>query len=171
MKDWVKPTLLALRPETISEQSYEDELRQPVFCWRRLVDIFHHNLVGEARDVVGSVLGDLPVQVFDKLVEIRARFIYMDSLGLATRFSRDESAMIFTPELLTCGWMAGRGIVIHEISHHYRDDPSAEFSLSDPYGQRRENATDILCIEWGFEEEIIQIRKYLSTNERRKRND
>jgi hypothetical protein len=172
MQEWVPGFLMLARPETVSEESFREEINTPAFAWRRLTKLFHHNFKSDYMlELVGSVLADLPQDKFDRFVKSLPCFVLADHLGYCQRFHLVDVAtmIVFDKEILGMDWLAARGVCIHEIVHAIRDDPSEPFCLDDPLARRLETECDLECMELGFEDEIVAVRKYIER--RKKRND
>jgi hypothetical protein len=168
MQVWVRPLLRQLKPETVSDESFEWEFQQVPFVWRRVSQLFSHQFESEPmEELLGSVLCDLPSrEVFDQLFAIYPFFILAKSPGFCQAFHGGQETIqvvIFSAsDLRPMSWSAKRGCIAHELGHVVRGDVLRPFSLDDPYRHGIERATDDLCCEWGFTEEIASVRKYLS---------
>jgi hypothetical protein len=170
MRDWVLPFLRELRPETVSPESFETEIAQAPFAWRRLTSIFLNDFQHDAiSQLVGSVIADIPKSAFDELLRIYPFFSLVRSAGFCQRFHDDRGTITVVffcqSDLRPMSWLERRGCVVHELGHLVRDDLSASFSLDDPFHHEREAATDALCINWGFGDEIKSVRRYFKEKE------
>ena len=165
MQSWVQPLLRQLRPDGISEESYECEISQVPFVWRRIANLFLHRFESEGMELLlGSVLSDLPRSAFDRLFEIRPFFILLKSAGLVQQIHAhgDVPLVIFSQaELENMNWSQRRGVVAHEFAHLILDHVSRPFSLTDPYKEKMQLEADDLCREWGLQDEIKSVRLYL----------
>lgn len=165
---WVSNFLKSLRPESISEASLDAEILSPVFCWRKLINCFHHNFQYNEpmQELCGSVLSDLEKEAFRKFAEALPVFILADCLGWVQRIGPISSSVlvVFSGDILSLSWQAGRGVVFHEIAHVALNHQG--LSVGDPGCKTKESDADKLVVEWGFSEEITAVRKYL--NGRRK---
>ena len=165
MRDWVIPTLRAIRPEGVSEEAYEAELAEPTFAWRRLGNLFLHQFDSDGMtELLGSVLGDIPRSDFDKLFEIHPFFILARSAGFCQKFhaTGDVQIIVFTEtDLLPMTWEQRRGCVGHELAHVILGHLDRPFSLDDPWRKKQEKEADDLCREWGLSEEINGVRRHL----------
>jgi len=171
MKDWVIPLLRQIRPEMISEQSYEAEIQQVPFCWRRVANLFLHEFGSDSMtELLGSVLCDLFKSDFDKIVAVYPFFILARGAGFCQKLHRasgDLNMVIFVAsELAPMNWSARRGCVAHELGHVVLGHLNSSFSLDDPYREKQQAEADNLVRAWGLGYEIDSVRKYLS--ERRK---
>jgi hypothetical protein len=159
-KNLVRP----LKPDTVSIESFEREISELPFLRRRLASLFVHDGRDYASELFGSVLANLPRNIFDEILRIYPVIIFSRSCGFAQRFySRKKTTLIIfsEDELLKMGWLAGRGVIAHEFCHLIRRDLDRGLSLEDPWGLQREAQTDALCIQMGFKTEIEAVRAYL----------
>lgn len=167
MRDWVIPILKAIRPETISEESYSAELTEMAFVWRRVANLFLHEFDSEGmRELLGSVLVDLWKKDFDKLVKAYPFFILARTAAFCQMIHTPGNVPIVVfveSDLLPMSWEHRRAIVGHECAHVILNHLTIPFSLDDPWRQRQQDEADALCREWDLD--IDGVRKFL---ERRK---
>jgi hypothetical protein len=174
MEPWVIPFLRELRPEFISNEVFESEIKHAPYAWRRMANLFLHRFESDAMtELLGSVLCDLSREAFDKILRSYPFFILSRGPGFCQELHAkgDVALVIFCEsDLAPMRWTERRGVLVHELSHIFLDHLVTPFSLDDPFGRRREEETDDTCREWGFSEEIQAIRYYLNQKKRRELN-
>lgn len=163
MKDWVVPFLQSLRPKTVSETSFQEEISSPVFTQKRLAGLFHNNFGSNdpVLSVIGSVLGDLPKPDFDKFVLSCPIFILADRLGFCHQVGpiSKSTLIVFSEEISNMSWFAARGLVAHETCHILAGHTG--LSIGDIEERAREDEANALARSFGFDEEIIAVYEYL----------
>lgn len=162
MKDWVHRTLKICRPETISEESWEQEINLPVFAWRRLAGLMNTNWMDQRfRDIFGSVLASLSEKDFLELFKMRnLYFILPERLGEIHGFSKGANTAIvvcvFSPAILLLSDIEIRGVIAHELGHIFEKHYTV--SESRPQSEIEEEA-DARAISLGFGCEIEELRE------------
>lgn len=131
MRDWIKDFLLKLGDKNISEEQLNRELAIPVFSFRRPAELFNINWTnGRLTEIFGSVLADLPEDVFLRLLEIRNLFFFTETLGFvqALNFKPDKLAIVcvFAERILGLSDTKARAVIAHELSHVALDHYKAE---------------------------------------------
>jgi hypothetical protein len=117
-------------------------------------------------EVFGSVICDLPKNIFDELFAMNPFFVYSSNWGFCQMLhpgSRAEIPLVIFSQggLKGMNWSQRRACVSHELAHLILGHLSRPFSLDDPYRRELEGEADQLCCDWGFQEEITSVRKYL----------
>jgi len=162
LKNWVLPFLRSIKPETVSDEVYEQELARPVFCWRHLSNIFLHKFNNDHMDeLLGAVISEMHKSDFDKLLKAYPFFVLLRSPGMVQLFhaSGDVHLVMFClSDLSAMGWFKAKALVAHEIAHVVLDHCSQPFSLDDPWLEKKQKEADELCCQWGFTEEIQAVR-------------
>lgn len=163
MRDWVIPFLREIRPESISEQSYEAELAEIVFVWGRMANLFLHKFDSDGMvQLLGSVVCCMDKEDFDKLFESCPIFILARSPAFVQKIHAegDVPVIIFLEsELALMNWSQRQATVGHEIAHIVLGHCDRSFNLDDPWHEKQQEEADALCRRWGFE--IDGLRKYL----------
>jgi hypothetical protein len=185
MKDWVRPYLIQELEESFDEAEimYEAERKKLIesqvegfqsdeAVFYALVEEFNTDfgigILGGAKDrftnIFGSVLADLPENVFMKLKEMKnLLFCFTPTLGGEVKQFRLEhdleagellQVVTFPYENVFMPLRAARGEIVHELAHVWAEHmPSLEH-------EKLEEEADNLPREWGFEKEIEALREY-----------
>ena len=166
MQNWVIDFLRISRrdKETVSDTSFEEEVRQPIFAWRRLTDFFNHNFSTNHRmkELIGSTISDLHFEAFQKLVGANPYFLFADRFGSVQQVGPiDKTTLVlFAREILSLDFFTGRGVVIHEICHICAGHTECGV-MGDESRRQWESEADSLACQWGFELEIQKIQSYI----------
>jgi hypothetical protein len=185
MKPWVKPYLLNGLAKTLDEIGASDEWKQlktenfiesleshPETAWWELPGSLntHFGLggLGGPRDwftsAFGSVLADLPEEVFLKLCGMKnVFFTFTPNPGaeikpfiLVEDIKTGEALKVVTfPYVITCSSPgAARGTIAHELAHLYAHPD--KYASDDAM----EDEADEIAKSWGFEQEVEEMRDY-----------
>lgn len=169
MKDWVLPFLREKGDSTISIEQLEMDLSTPTFCFRRLSKCFNINSTNfRLVELFGSVLADLPEDVFQQLLCTRNLFFsfndriaFVQAMNLV-EFERTAILCVFSEELLKLNDSSVRGTISHELAHiilgHYKAEVQEMQTRA-----AMEGSADRLAEAWGFSYEILKIREYLQS--------
>lgn len=199
MKDWVRPYLLKALTKSINRISKqrnwhsEEEKKE----WIELKSTEFEEMINNEREVFfrlsgslqcdfgiglgenlifaeifGSVLAELPEEVFKKLCGMKALFFIFTPFpgaevkiinlekgirkGETLRIVNFPYASIFNPPLVT------RGGIVHELAHVFLEHDYVE----NPDPDKWEDEADELPKKWGFEKEIKAMRDYYAELEK-----
>ena len=165
MKSWVEPFLLEHYPipPTVSRSTFADEVSNPVFAARRLASLFKIFDFSSRRltDVLGFVLGDLPIEAFQQ-IRVRGPFLFYDD-GKTLAQVQGILTPAFTVLIRISQRAADlpdsalRGLLIHELAHVYLRHFEVEKT-----SREREIEADALARSWGFGDEIQAVRMAVS---------
>jgi hypothetical protein len=169
LKEWVSSFLRSREDPNISPEELEREIGVPIFCYQRLSKCFNINFQSNVRlcELFGSVLADLPIEVFADLLNTRNLFFFWSgSLAMvqAVNFTEGKPAIFcyFSDRLLQKSDSIVRGAIAHELSHiisrHYEDEVQQLQTVG-----AMEDEADQRAIEWGFEFEIRAVRGSLKS--------
>jgi len=183
MKDWAKPYLLEKFSKE-ANQKFKDEKKRQQHLERRsksietddavhreLVDCLPHDFgtsFGGDQDtfirLFGSVLADLPEEVFKKISEMKNVVYFfipfprteVKSLKVSKNLKgMPVKIVIFTHESMYMPFDAIKGEIAHELVHIF-----SEHDVNNDDYDKREDEIDEVAKEWGFEKEIVALRKY-----------
>ena len=184
MRDWVKPYLLKefteganqrIKDEKSRQQSLEQEMKnlernEAVYyeLVRRLEHDFGASFGGDQDTFIklfGSVLADLPEDVFKKISEMKnvVYFFSPNPRAEVKLLTIDENIkserlkiVVFNHETMYMPFDAIKGEIAHELVHiFWEHDPT-----HDDYDKREDEVYEV-AKKWGFEKEIAALRKYL----------
>jgi hypothetical protein len=119
MQDWVEPLRRQLRPETVSPEIFDAEGQHLHFVWKEIAGLFLHQFNSEGMELLlGSVLVDLPKDVFDKLLTAYPYFILLRSAGMCQQIWGESrrTQCFFLVELKDMNFTQRRGPV-HSQPH------------------------------------------------------
>ena len=183
MRDWVKPYLLKKFTEG-AEQHIKDKKSRQQFLeqgmknleldaavYYELVHCLEHDFgagFGGDQDtfitLFGSVLADLPEEVFKKISEMKnvIYFFFPNPRAEVRLLTIDKNIkserlkiVVFNHASMYMPFDAIKGEIAHELVHIFLDhDP-----VHDDY-DKREDEVDEVAKEWGFEKEIAALKKY-----------
>jgi hypothetical protein len=179
MKDWVKPYILQRITEYLNEfvQDEPEKERWLALKSKALEDteILYYELtsylnchfgreLGDPQEffykVFGSVLADLPEEIFKKLCNMKNLFFtYTPNPGAEVKiFELEYDIKEGNLEIITFPYRWGflppnalRGVIVHELVHIY----TGLGAIID-----QEDQIDSIATEWGFREEIKAAKKY-----------
>lgn len=181
MRDWVKPFLIQDLQKTFDEIKWASEEEKKDFFKRKVqefenkeaiyyrlpdfLNTYFGGAIGHPQETFihafGSVLADLPKEIFDKLRQMKTLFIAFCSFRSAevTFFEAGQDIKaddrliiaIFPYASSFLSYKALRGEIAHELAHVY-----AEHLIPDKikFGAEAEDEADELAKNWGVEEEI-----------------
>jgi len=182
MKDWVKPYLLQKTKDKYAElkdhpdkeeviSNKQKELENENAVYYELTYYFNVDFGGGfawpidyIMSTFGSVLSDVPKDVFEKLNEMKNLFfIFTPHQGAEVKILRLEQDMKAESllKIVTFPFFdafmpydALRGEIAHELAHIYQELDSAIG------GNEIEDEADEIAVSWGFEKEIKAFRDY-----------
>jgi uncharacterized protein with GYD domain len=184
MRDWVKPYLLKkftegayqhIKDEKHRQQSLEHRMKQLEVdntVYYELVGCLKYDFgggFGGDQDtfitLLGSVLADLPEEVFKKISEMKNVVYFFASFpGVEVKLLTVDENMkgerlkivVFPHESMYMPFDAIKGEIAHELARiFWEHDPA-----NDDYDKRKDEANEV-AKKWGFEKEIEALRKYL----------
>jgi hypothetical protein len=185
MKDWVIPYLKEETTRSLKDEGYDsvqieevlalryDNLEPEEGFWQRLVDNLNtHFWMGAwgwaqdvFTDVFGSLLGDLPKEVYIKIRQMKNLFfVFNPSFGAEVKIFHLENDLKSGTELRIVVFPYSdyvmnqkdvlRGGIVHELVHVFEEHKYG------PNDEDIEDKTDEIAKSWGFEKEIKAMRKY-----------
>jgi hypothetical protein len=177
MREWVQGFLREKGDPNISPEELERELSLPIFCFRRLANLFRINFSSNIRliELFGSIISDLPEEVFCQLLAMRNLFFsFTESLAFVQGFDFVEGTpgifCAFSERLLNLSDTCVRGGIIHELSHivlgHYSREAQSLSLKSELENQANEKA-----VSMGFEYEILKINECLKKQKKGEEHD
>lgn len=161
MKDWVIRTLNICRPEWVSKQSWQEEINNVVFAWRRLAELLNISWADQRfTEIFGSCLAMLSEEDFLELFKMRNLFFLLpEKLGQVHGFSKGSNSavvVIFSPNILLLSDLQIRGIIGHELAHIFE----GHYEVSEWRSSKElEKAADERAISLGFSYEIQKLRE------------
>ena len=180
MKDWVRPFLIEKLKEALKDMEegkekeewiklkIENEIDDEDSARIELVDHINHNFgygIGgynwEFTEIFGSVLADLPEEVFKKIQGMKGvYFIFTPNPGAEVKTPVSDvrkgsqlRIVNFPYQSIFMPTMALRGEVVHELAHVYQEHAGGS-------SDKIEDKTDELAKSWGFEKEIKALREW-----------
>ncbi len=188
MKDWVKPYILQRTGEYVDDlvkDGSEKEqwlalkskaLEDEEIAYYELTSYLNCHFGSYMSDsqeffytVFGSVLADLPEQVFKDLCGMKNVFFTYNSKpgGEVKAFELEHDITQGNQQIVTFSYSSGslpkmvlRGEIVHNLAHVY----------SDPGGVvEGEDQIDSIALEWGFEKELKAVKEHNREMESEKR--
>ena len=161
MKSWVPEFLRLVGDSHISPEQLDRELQVPLFCQRRLLNLFSYNFSENQKliDIVASVLGDVNAGTFfDLLTQQRLFFVEFHDFGCAFNIlpSEKATAVILLDPMDGLPFSVGRGIVVHELLGHVRCGHHREKTRRKEF----EEEADVSAIAEGFGDDILSLREF-----------
>src|SRR4030043_1801211 len=183
MRDWVKPYLLEkftegacqhIKDEKSKQQSLEHRMKQ-----LEVDDTVYYELVGCLKydfgtgfggdqdtfiTLLGSVLADLPEEVFKKISEMKnVVYFFAPFPGVEVKLLTVDENMkgerlkivVFPHESMHMPFDAIKGEIAHELARILLEHDPAH----DDYDKRKDEANEA-AKKWGFEKELEALRKY-----------
>lgn len=137
------------------------DLRIPAFVYERLAKLFRigFSVNERKREIFGSVISDLPFEVFQDLRSLNLIFEWPDrNISSVKSYSLNENSKIivalFPDSISEFGYLTQRGSIVHEIAHIIRKDYELHSTFTE-----REKAVDDLMRKWGFVDELKFINR------------
>lgn len=179
MKGWVKPYILQRTSESVGQLVEDEPDRDQWLALKSKAledrEILYHELtsylnchfgreLGDPQEfflkVFGSVLADLPGEVFKKLCGVKNLFFTytphpgaeLKAFELNHRIDEGNLHIVAFPH--SSGYLPQRvlrGEIVHELAHVYRGTVEVV---------EEEDQIDAIAVEWGFEREIKAFREH-----------
>lgn len=165
MKEWVKPYLIQRLPQ---RRNRTEEKIPDAAIFYKLTDQLQHDfgsgVGGDSAfftEIFGSVLAELPKEVFEKLIEMKnVLYIFTPFPGAEVKiFQLDENIKAGTLSIINFPYDSSympsevlRGQIAHELAHVLLEH--------DCGSDENENTADETAKLWGFEKEIQALRDH-----------
>ncbi len=180
MKEWVMPFFLQLQKRRKYREYKEEKDIPDVAVFYALVDQlecdFGGGIGGDVdwfTSLFGSVLADLPEEVFKKIQGMRRNvfFIFTPFPGAEVKIFQMEDRKLegtlrivnFPYDSIFMPPVACRGQIAHELAHIFLEHGCGNEEKQNE--EDIEDQTDATAKEWGFEKEIGELRDYYKSLE------
>jgi len=189
MKDWVRPYIMDQLRKTWIEGGYKNddiekisELKakeisydESVFCYlteELNCEFWMGGIGGDYQlftEIFGSVLADLPQNVFEKISTMKNVFyIFTPQPGAEVKILRFEHDIMAGETIKIVNFpytdlfnplRVLRGEIAHEIAHIYAEHDFVQL-MNGKTHEDQEDEADQLAMEWGFKDEIKELREF-----------